>query len=300
LPLFGVSKILLAFTVFRMASAYIVLGIAGSGRLEVLADLVANGTDGGDAVRVYFAADYDDAALANFLATVKALDATPPQVRRWGVADGNVSLDSPEDAPATVFLVTDGRANPVDQMEILAALLPRLDWEVARVLTVVHCGLYASHAALTDWYKACAHFSDAVLLSRREGLENANAVTKKFIDAHKAAHNPCLVELVKKGRVEHAAAVLLPEARRFSMIFDDTDGLDEMEFDEENLPEEPFDIKPGTDPYFERDDAGRRRLRLPDIAQFAQVRHDGAAAEAGATAAAAEAEEAAVPPAPTA
>ncbi|MDR3227809.1 MAG: hypothetical protein LBT53_00075 [Puniceicoccales bacterium] len=266
-----------------MTSAYIILGTPDSGRREILADLIANGTANPDDIRVYFAGDLDDAAVAAFAETVAAAQAAEgtaadaaaattapaaPQIRRWGFADGNLFADSPETAPGTVFIVTNGRKNPIDQMEILAALLPRFGWQLARVFTVVHCGLFAAHTELADWYKACLHFSDVALLSRRETLPDPNAVVKKFTDAHKAAHNPCLLEIVKKGRLDNPLRVLIPEARRFSMIFDDTDGLDEMDFDENNLPEEPFDIKPGTDPYFERDTTGRRCIHIPEIEKF--------------------------------
>jgi hypothetical protein len=251
-----------------MTSAYIILGADGSDRINTLASLIAEGTDAGDAVRVYLNADQTDADAERLKAAVRALDAEPPQVCRWRVTGEELSIDEPESAPATVFLVTDGRGSPVDQMEILAGLLPRLGWEVARVLAFINCALLDAHTVLTDWFKCCAHFADVALFTRREGLPNANAAVKKFTDAHRAEHNPCLLELVKKSRVENAAAVLLPQARRFSHIFDDIDPLDEMEFDVENLPDEPFEIKPTVDPYFARDEVGRRCRRVLDIREF--------------------------------
>ncbi|MDR1817754.1 MAG: hypothetical protein LBR07_06245 [Puniceicoccales bacterium] len=256
-----------------MVSAYIILGAAGSGRREVLADLLENGTPAGDAratagcVRLYLADDaFTTGDGTGGGGTGGVAFPKTVEIRRWSVAGGNVSLDAPESAPETVFLVTDGRANPVDQMEILAALLPRLGWEVARIITVVNCALLAANPALADWFKACVHFSDAALLARRESVPNAWVA--KFVAGFKDECNPCLFEFVKGGRVANAPRVLVPEARRLSMIFDDTDGLDEMEFDENNLPDEPFDIKPGTDPWFERAPNGARRLPLPDIREF--------------------------------
>jgi hypothetical protein len=243
-----------------MTSVYIILGAAGSGRREVLAGLVAEGVDGGArGVRVYHARGevfpLGEAAL-------------PPGVeaRVWGVDGERVFLDEPESAPEVVFVLGDGRANPVDQMEVLGALLPRLGWQVARVLTVVHCALLAGRPELGVWFKACLHFSDVALLARREGV--SEAWMRAFARAHREACNPCALELVRRGRVENAARVLFPEARRLSMIFDDLDAVDEMEFDEENLPDEPFDLKRAVDPYFERTASGVRRLQLPDINAF--------------------------------
>jgi hypothetical protein len=175
-------------------------------------------------------------------------------------------MASPETAPETVFIVTDGRNNPVDQMEILAALIRRLGWQVARVFTVVHCALLESNPTLAEWFKACIHFSDVALLNRRENVPNA--WMKKFTDEYKEACNPCTFEIVKKGRVENPARILLPEPRRLSMIFDDTDPLDDMEFDEDNLPDEPFDLTAKPDPYFERNLSGARLIQLPDIGRF--------------------------------
>ncbi|MDR2862586.1 MAG: hypothetical protein LBV54_01730 [Puniceicoccales bacterium] len=238
-----------------MASIYIILGAAGSGRREILADLIANGLDASAPVRVYHTGEFDDSTFP-----------APVETQHWGISEGTLSVDTPETAPETVFFVADGRANPVDQMEIFAALIPRLGWKVARVLTVVHCSLLDQHPELGDWFKACIHFSDAALLARREGV--SNAWLKRFTDAHKEACNPCALELVKKGTVENPARILLPEARRLSMVFDDTDPLDEMEFDEENLPDEPFDLKSKPDPYFERIPNGARRIQIPDIARF--------------------------------
>ena len=241
-----------------MTSAYIILGLTGSGRREILADLVINGLEG-DA-RVYLTAEFDGTNEPP-MPPLPGVD-----YRCWGVAGGMVSLESPETAPETVFLLTNGRENPVDQMEILAALLPRVGWEVARVLTVVNCALLERHAALYEWYKACIHFSDVALLTCREKVK-ANWL-RKFANAHREAHNPCLLESVTSGRLENAPRVLVHEARRLSMIFDDTDPLDDMEFDENNLPDEPFDLVGKPDPYLERAPNGTRRIQLPDISYY--------------------------------
>ena len=48
-----------------------------------------------------------------------------------------------------------------------------------------------------------------------------------------------------------------------------------MEFDEDNLPDEPFDLVRLVDKYFERDELGRRRIVTPEIADV--LRHEGRA-----------------------
>ncbi len=239
-------------------SVYIMLGSRGAGRREVLLDLVSNGFDSEERIRLYRTDEFQESDFADF----------PPNVEimPWGVSGGSLSIESPESAPENIFILTNGRESQIDQMEILVALLRRLNWSVARVLTVIDCALLEKTPALAEWYKACLHFSDTALLNRRETVPNS--WMKAFTDGYKEACNPCVFEFVKKGKLDNPSRVLLPEARRLSMVFDDTDPLDEMEFDEDNLPDEPFDLVSKADPYFERNDAGARCIRLPDIKKF--------------------------------
>jgi hypothetical protein len=55
------------------------------------------------------------------------------------------------------------------------------------------------------------------------------------------------------------------EPLRLTHIFDDIDAVDEMEFDEDNLPDEPFDLVRQVDKYFSRDELGRRNILVPEI-----------------------------------
>jgi hypothetical protein len=67
------------------------------------------------------------------------------------------------------------------------------------------------------------------------------------------------------------AEVIEGEPLRMSHIFDEIDAVDEMEFDEDNLPDEPFDLVRQPDKYFARDDYGRRLISVPDIAETLRV-----------------------------
>ena len=88
---------------------------------------------------------------------------------------------------------------------------------------------------------------------------------------------PCVFEFVKAGRVKNPALVLQPEARRMSHVFDEEQNwvvtseageeLTEDELDGEE-GEEEVEVTPEVEPYFERDAAGRRAKRIPDIAKF--------------------------------
>jgi hypothetical protein len=44
-----------------------------------------------------------------------------------------------------------------------------------------------------------------------------------------------------------------------------------MEFDEDNLPDEPFDLVRQPDKYFARDDLGRRVILVTDISEILRL-----------------------------
>jgi hypothetical protein len=252
--------------------AYLVLGAAGSGRREILADLIG-GLGDGDRPAV-LRAEHEPADAA---------DARLPGLARWTWRNGAIAVVPPAGA-TRLFLVADGRANPVDQIEAFQLWLVAHDLELARVLCVVNCGLVEKHPPLAAWFDACIHFSDVVLLSRREGVENK--WLSNFLGRYRDQFYPCLFELVKAGRVKNPALILEPQARRIAQLFDEAPpdwraGLspetiveDEAEEDDEegadgdNKDEGEGDIAPGADPWLARDAAGRRARPLPDITSY--------------------------------
>ena len=234
-----------------------------SGRREVVADLIEGGFDAADRVAVMVPAAEPECAA----------DAKLPSVTRWQWDDGAIIGALPEGAQ-TVFFVTDGIRNPIDQIEVFKAWLEAQGGELARVLCVVNCQLAEKHPPLLAWFDACVHFSDVVLLNRREGV--VNKWLSDFQSHFKHQFVPCLFELVKDGHVKNPALVLDPQARRMSHAFDaeqdwiftDADGevIDEQEEAEDG--EDGIEAKPEEEPYFARDSAGRHVKRLPDIAKF--------------------------------
>jgi len=241
---------------------YLILGAAGSGRREVLADLIDGGL--GEADRA--------AVLLSDAEAPDALDAKLPGLARWAWMGDAIDGMLPADA-TRVFFVTDGHRNPVDQLEASAAWIAAQGGELARILCVVNCSLAEKHPALLAWFEACVHFSDVVLLTRREGVAN------KWLSDSRAHFDdqfyPCLFELVKGGRVKNPALVLDPLARRMSHAFDaepdwvftDAEG-EEIEEDEESEGDEEVEVTVAVDPYFVRDAANRREKKIPDISKF--------------------------------
>ena len=242
---------------------YLILGAAGSGRREVLSDLIEAGLVEADRPAVMLAAT--EIAAAH--------DAKLPRISRWEWRDGAIVGTLPAGA-THVFFISDGRRSPVDQIEVFKPWLEAQGGELARVLCVVNTRLAEQNPPLLAWYDACVHFSDVVLLNRREGVENK--WLSGFLDHFKGQFMPCIFELVKEGRLKNPALVLEPQARRMShyldeeqdWIFTDSEGevIDEEEETEDG--DEEIEAKPEEDPYLVRLNGGRRVKQLPDIAKF--------------------------------
>lgn len=243
---------------------YFVLGAAGSGRREILADLIAHGVAAGGGAAAVLLAEGERAA-----------EAALPIAGRWTLADGVMNAELPAGVD-TVFIVADGRANPVDQLE---ALRPWLDAqaqggaevELGRILCVVNCALAEANPPLLAWYDACIHFSDVVLLARREGV--ANKWLSDFQNRYRDQFLPALFEIVKQGKVKNPAMVLDPQARRLTHAFDEDadwiiDGLAEEDDQAVEEGTEEVEVTRAVDPYFARKIGGKRERELPDIAVF--------------------------------
>lgn len=250
---------------------YLILGAAGSGRREVLADLIEGGLVEGDKAVVLLATSE----------IASEHDAKLGVLKRWTWIDGMIT--APDDALAGdvthVFVVTEGRSNPIDQIEAFKPWIDTNGGELGRVLTVVSCQLAEQHKPLIAWYEACIHFSDIVLLARREGV--ANKWLSDFQNRFKDQFFPCVFEFVKGGRVKNPALILDPQPRRMSHYFDEpewlVDGADaeediemgEGDGDEPGeVEEEEVEVTQAEDPYMERLSGGHRVKVLPDITKY--------------------------------
>lgn len=243
---------------------YLVFGAAGSGRREILSDLIDAGLDASsDRAAVILASDEN----------ADSFDAKLPNVSRWSWEDERIAAEVPEGV-THVFFVTSGRGSPVDQAEAFKAWLDAHDLELARALCIVNCQLAEKSAALLAWYEACVHFSDVVLLNRREGVENK--WLSDFLTHFNKQFYPCVFEMVKQGKVKNPALILEPQARRMTHAFDEEQDWiitnaegEEVDEEDETTEDDELQAKPEVDPYFERRSEGGRRLKeLPDIRKF--------------------------------
>ena len=255
---------------------YLILGASGSGRREVVADLVSDLVDRGETVATFFASSE---AASDY-------DARLGRLERWEwTTEHVIRIERPEGA-TVMFFILDGARNPVDQVEAFRVWLASSGAELARIFCVVDCQLAHREPKLLAWYDACIHFSDVVLLNRRQDVPNK--WMSDFIDRFRSQHIPCLVEYVKEGRVKNPALLLEPQARRMSLAFDEDavvlppgvvfeDETDEEDDEEagERSPDDG-DEPPGEDPYFQRKPGGRRVREIPDIAEFIARRNAGA------------------------
>ena len=244
-----------------MNPVYFIIGTPGSGRRAIVRDLVENGFTAEENVVVLLAegeqADPQDeklAALAN------------AEVRRW-------QWEAPEmpimelPAEATVFMLADPLASPIDQLEALKPWLEAQGRELARIFCVVDCQLAEKNPVLRQWFDGCIHFADVVFLTRREGLENK--WLSDFIKHFKDQRFPChFVQVKTKGSLATPLVWLDATARRVTQYFDEGESyvIEGLETDDEDDDEDTGLLPP--EPYFTRLTSGRREKELPDVRDF--------------------------------
>ncbi len=260
---------------------YLILGSAGSGRREVLADIIDGGLTTADRAAVLVSEGESTGLADEKLASIVKWRWLPPSPGEKTRFERDITLPHPlsvieaEPPPEAthIFFLTDGRLNPVDQLEAFKAWLAGQDAELAHIICVVNCRLAEQNPKLLAWFDACVHFSDIVLLNRREGV--ANKWLSDFQARYKDQFFPCVFEMVKGGRVRNPALILEPQALRISHAFDeetdwiltDSDG-EVVDEDEEPDEDEEITATPVEDIYFARRAGGRREKEIPDIAKF--------------------------------
>jgi len=242
-------------------AVYFLLGTPGSGRREIVRDLVDNGLQPGDPVLVLLAqGELPDPAEEKL--------AQRPQtrvVRASWTAEKLPAVDLP--AGGTVFFLADAQADVITQIESLRPWLLDRGAQLARIYTVVDCQFAEKQESLGAWYEACVHFSDVVFLTRRAGV--ANKWISDFLGHFEDDCSPALFLHVKKSGIENPALVLDPQPRRLSQYFDETVDFSELEIETDDEEDDGAESGvPEPEPYFERLRSGRRAKELPDVAKL--------------------------------
>lgn len=237
---------------------YFILGAAGSKRRALVADLIDAGLPAGAKAAVMQSARERSAETDALLTKAGAQlgewrhDRVPQELPQ-------LALTVPEGI-THLFVITDGRENPVDQVEALREWMPSQFVQLARVICVLDAGLAQKEAGLALWFEACLHYSDVVLVTNVEGVDVKwiAAFEKKFRDQY----YPFLFEVVRRGETKNPAALLEPEARRVAQVFEEeTELADETD-------EEVAAAKAENDRFFARKQGGTRVVQLPDIAKY--------------------------------
>jgi len=236
---------------------YFIMGSTGSGRREIVADLIEGGLpQDRPAVVAHADTEPQRAPLEPVKEPENAVTVTyKTLVQAPSAPEGGV-----------LFLMAPGDGNPADAIESFRQWYRNQPSELARILAVVDCRLGAEAPTLAPWFDCLVHFADAVLLKRREDI--SPKWPQDFVKKFQSAKYPCLFEYVKKGRVGNPARVLDTVPRRMALIFDDIDAVDQMAIDPDNLPDEPIDLVAPEDPWLARYDSGKRVKPLPDIRPF--------------------------------
>ncbi len=242
-----------------MPGAYLIIGIPGSGRREVLFNLISEGIDSGEPCDIFVSEPEPDSPFDEQLAALGNVD-----LINWDGIDAN-SAPSPG-AESTVFFLLNTTRDFRDQLEAFKAWLKAYRLELSRVMVVVDCQLAETQPALDPWHEAAIHFADAVLLNRRENV--SNKWIRNFQLGFEKRYFPCLFTMVKKGKLDQPLTVLDDEPRRISHFFDETDIIEDMNWDEDELPDEPVDLTPQSDPYLARLPSGQFEQTLPHIPDY--------------------------------
>lgn len=238
---------------------FLILGSAHSGRRALCADVCENAL-APDKAAVFVSenepADEADAKLESLANAA---------VYRYHQASEFSKIVCGEgfDAQACLFIADSG-ANLADAVEGFKALCDAGTARLVRVWSVIDCALLEAHGKqLKVYFDALSHFADCVILTNRSNIPNS--LIKSLTDGYKKECKPHLVELMDKfGRLKNPLELTIDQARRISMLFDDFDPIDELELDEDNLPEEPFSLERKPDPYMERLPGGHRKNPIPE------------------------------------
>ena len=224
---------------------YLILGFDDSGRRAILADFIDS--IGTESPILYF--KHKDEVKSDWDTPLE--EYAQVSTISWSVENTKIKHDSITESPSSIFFLALSDIDLADVMEALKGWLNKNDCELTRIITVVDCKSLSENDAMNSWYEAAIHFSDMVLLNRREGV--SEKWIKDFVSNKKKQFHPTRFELVKKNRVNNPIDVLDSQAYRTSLYFDELIPIEEDEF-EDLLPEDKK-----IDPYIERLQSGKRR-----------------------------------------
>lgn len=240
---------------------YLILGTSQSGRKEILCDLIESSSSSENTNNIVLIPSNESKSP-----TSSKLQTIPNTiVLDWNFSDNLLMLPNFNTSPNDkVFLILSSKNDLIDQIENIKHWLDNNPhFSLAKILSVIDCQIAYKNETLLPWFEALVYFSDYVFLTHRENIPEK--WISDFLKSFDKKSYPCLFEKIKNNKVANPDKVLFPEARRISHLFDNIDAIDTLDLDEENLPEEPFELIKKLDPYLERDSDGNRIIQLPSI-----------------------------------
>ncbi len=246
--------------------AYLVIGTPTSGRRGVIWDVITKTTADDEFCGVFISENEAPAASDKRIAAAQNAG-----IIRYKDADDAMekiaSLDSGKFT--RIFFFADATRNLADCMEDFKRLVDAGHIRLARIWGVLDCELLCKLPDEVQPYAdALAHYSDCLLLSRRENVSNKDVAEIK--SRYEKQCLPLVFEYVDVNfHVAHPIELMIEEARRVSMLFEDFDPVDDLDIDEDNLPEEPFSLERKPDPYLEKLQNGLRKKPIPDLSKIA-------------------------------
>lgn len=172
-----------------------------------------------------------------------------------------------------VIYISDSSKNLADEVEAFKMLIDSGKISLARIWAIVDCKMNEMFTKECSGYiEALSHFADCLLLSQRSGVSNAsvNELVARF---KKQCKPHLLVYMDKHNSVANPIELTIEETRRISMLFDEYDPEDELDIDDDNLPEEPFSLERKPEPYLEKLQNGHRKNPIVDVSEYARKAH---------------------------
>ena len=101
----------------------------------------------------------------------------------WFVEDLKIKHGPITANPSCIFFIVPANIDLADFIEGIRGWLRKNNCQLTRIMTVINCRSLYENDTHNNWYDAAIHFSDMVLINKREGVITASIdpkVAKKF------------------------------------------------------------------------------------------------------------------------
>lgn len=223
---------------------YLILGAENSGRRSILNDLLS---DFPSKNKILYFKDVNNSTSEYDT----KLESRPNLVKiNFKVQECKIKHEPISDSPELIIFLSSEKCDPSDLIEGLKNWLNKNNCSLTRIITNADCRLIENNPSAEEWYNACIHFSDYVLVNNI-GV-NDNKWLNNWIKDQKQKFHPTRFETVKKNCVRNPADVLDSRIYRNTQFFDYNDN----EFLSNDFEE---------DKYIKRLQNGERELKIKRI-----------------------------------